>query len=341
VGEVTPILIVPGEGIDILDQTALPLEERRILLRDLDSVCEAIRSLRVRGAPLLGLTGACAMAIAAASDASDEGLQCAAETIIATRPTAVDLSAVTRRALAVALRCKHEAHRPGALWCFAEELLSVRQAEDRAMGEFGADLIAGAGAVLTHCNTGALATGGIGTAQGVIRSAWESSTLTRCFVTETRPLLQGSRLTSWELQRLGIPATLVPDTAVASLVASGQVEAVITGADRIAANGDTANKVGTYGLAVLAARHAIPFYIAAPRTTFDLACPNGAAIPIEFRDARDVGGYGATRFAPEGLDTYNPAFDVTPAELIAAFVTEQGVLRPPYRTSIAGLCNEP
>lgn len=338
---VSPLRILPGEGIEVIDQTALPLEERLVVLRDLDSVCEAICSLRVRGAPLLGIIGACALALAAESDSTDAGLRAAAAKITATRPTAVDLGAVTGRALELALGCPHEGTRADDLWGFAAGILAAREAEDRAMGEYGADLIVGASAVLTHCNTGALATGGIGTALGVIRLAWESATLERCFVTETRPLLQGARLTAWELQRLGIPSTLLPDTAAASLLASGSVGAVITGADRIAANGDTANKVGTYGLAVLAARHDIPFYVAAPRSTFDLDCATGSAIPIEFRDPAEVGGYGTTRFSPDGMDTYNPAFDVTPAALITAFVTERGVLRPPFAGPIAAFCDEP
>jgi methylthioribose-1-phosphate isomerase len=202
-------------------------------------------------------------------------------------------------------------------------------------------LLAPGAAVLTHCNTGALATGGIGTALGVIRVAWERGSLARCYATETRPLLQGARLTAWELRRLGIPATLVPDTAAASLIASGAVQAVITGADRIATNGDSANKVGTYGLAAVAARHAVPFYIAAPRTTIDPACPSGAAIPIEFRDGREVGGWGEVRWAPDGLEAYNPAFDVTPAGLITAIITEAGVARPPYSRSLADLLEMP
>jgi methylthioribose-1-phosphate isomerase len=341
VAEIVPIRILPGTGVEILDQTLLPLEERFAVVGDLDAACEAIRSLRVRGAPLLGLMGACALAIAAQRDPSDSALRTAVEQICATRPTAVDLGAITRQALAAALACPAEEPRAASLWDFAARILAVRQLEDRAMGNFGASLLVDARSVLTHCNTGALATGGIGTALGVIRCAWESATLERCYVTETRPLLQGARLTTWELRQLGVPTTLLPDTAAASLLASGQVDAVITGADRIAANGDTANKIGTYGLAVLAARHGIPFYIAAPRSTFDRDCPDGAAIPIEFREGNEVGGYGTTRWSPGGLYAYNPAFDVTPAELIAAFITEQGVLRPPFGPSIARLCNEP
>ena len=203
------------------------------------------------------------------------------------------------------------------------------------MGRLGADLLLAHGAVLTNCNTGALASGGIGTALGVIRTAWEQGRLAHCYATETRPLLQGARLTMWELQRLGIPATLVPDTAAAALIASGRVQAVITGADRIAANGDSANKVGTYGLALAAARHALPFYIAAPTSTIDPCCADADAIPIEFRDPAEVGGFGAVRWSPDGTTAWNPAFDVTPADLITAIVTEAAVLRPPLGSAIA------
>jgi methylthioribose-1-phosphate isomerase len=336
VTEIVPVRIERGVGIEILDQTVLPFDERRVSLTDLEAVCEAIRSLRIRGAPLLGIAGACGMAIAAQrGEASDNALDAAARTIAATRPTAVDLESAVERALSVARTSGNGAEsRRNALWDFACEMLERRRAEDQALGEAGADVIARARMVLTHCNTGALATGGIGTALGVIRCAWEAATLERCFVTETRPLLQGARLTAWELTRLGIPTTLLPDTAVASLLASNEVGAVITGADRIAANGDTANKIGTYGLAVLAARHGVPFYIAAPRSTFDPRCPDGTGIPIEFRDPREVGGYGETRWAPGGVDAYNPAFDVTPADLITGFITEHGVLRPPFGSAI-------
>lgn len=195
--------------------------------------------------------------------------------------------------------------------------------------------------MLTHCNAGALATGGSGTALAAVKCAWEAGTLTRCFVTETRPLLQGARLTAWELERAGVPATLLPDTAVASLLVSGEVDAIITGADRVAANGDTANKVGTYAIAVLAARHQVPMFFAAPRSTFDPACADGSRIPIEFRDGREVGGFGKSRWAPEGIAVYNPAFDVTPSDLIAGFVTDRGVLAAPYPAAIRALCNEP
>jgi methylthioribose-1-phosphate isomerase len=301
----------------------------RLELRTVSALCEAIAMLRVRGAPLLGLAGAAGLALAASERGpSDGALRTAASAIIATRPTAVDLGLAANRSLALALALP-EAERAAALWKEAADVLRRRQEEDRAMAAHGAAILP-AGAVLTHCNTGALATGGMGSALGVITAAWETGRIVRCFATETRPLLQGARLTAWELTRLGIPATLLPDTAAASLIASGQVQSVIVGADRIAANGDTANKVGTYGLASVAARHGVPFYVAAPRTTIDPTTPNGDAIPIEQRAANEVGGFGGQRWAPDGITAYNPAFDVTPAALIAAFVTERGIEHPPF-----------
>lgn len=331
----TPLRIDPGQGITVLDQTLLPHEERYLSLTTVAEVGEAIRELRVRGAPLLGLTGACAIAIAATERGTDDAtLDAAVREIDATRPTAADLGAALRRARDHALTMP-AADRAEGLWRHAARVLDERLAEDRALAEHGSQLFEPGSAVLTHCNTGALATGATGTALGVIAAAHARGLVTRCYATETRPLLQGARLTAWELGKLGIAGTLLPDTAATSLLASGNVQAVITGADRIAANGDTANKIGTYGLALAAARHGVPFYIAAPETTVDRDCPDGAAIPIEFRDAAEVGGFGSVRWAPDGLDAYNPAFDVTPAELIAAIVTERGVLRPPYGRTLA------
>lgn len=333
---VEAIRILPGAGIEILDQTLLPGATRYLVIDDLAELCEAIRALRVRGAPLLGIAAACGMAIAATHDPSTPALDAAAAAIKATRPTAVDLGAATDRALAWAL-ATDERDRAEALWRLAAEMLRDQIATDRAIGQHGAGLPGVEGAVLTHCNTGALATGGVGTALAVILAAWEAGRIERCYVTETRPLLQGARLTTWELVHLGIPVTLLPDTAAAALIASGAVGAVITGADRVAANGDTANKVGTYGLAVVAGRHGVPFYIAAPTTTVDLACPTGADIPIEFRDGAEVGGFGGQRWAPAGIETYNPAFDVTPASLITAIITERGVVQPPLDDGLAAL----
>jgi len=329
-GEVIPVRLHRGRGIEILDQTALPHDERILLLTDVPMLCEAIRALRVRGAPLLGAIGAAGMALAASTTgAADRPLRAAAAEIRGTRPTAVDLGAATYAALDRSLLLA-EAEREAHLWQWAESYLARRVTEDRQMGALGATLFVPGTAVLTHCNTGALATCGIGSALGVIRTAFEHGRLARCYATETRPLLQGARLTMWELAKLGIPATLLPDTAAGSLIASGKVQAVITGADRIAANGDTANKVGTYALASVAARHGVPFYIAAPTSTIDPACADGAHIPIEFRPGDEVGGYGESRWAPAAVETYNPAFDVTPAALIDAIITEREVVRGPY-----------
>lgn len=334
----TPIRILPGEGIEVLDQTLLPHEERYLRLKTVAAVAEAIRALRVRGAPLLGVTGACGMAIAGEERGTGpEALSLAAAELKATRPTAVDLGAMINEALAAAGEAGGKAERRAALWGFAERALARQRERDAALARHGRELPGLEGAVLTHCNTGGLATGGEGTALAVIAEAWRAGRIERCYATETRPLLQGARLTMWELGALGIPGTLLPDTAAASLIASGQVSAVITGADRIAANGDGANKVGTYGLAAVAARHGVPFYLAAPLSTFDRNTPSGAAIPIEFRGEDEVGGFGDDRWSPDGGGVYNPAFDVTPAELIAGIVCESGVLRPPYGPAIAGL----
>jgi methylthioribose-1-phosphate isomerase len=338
---ITPIRLSPGHGIDALDQTLLPSREVRLSLTDVDAVCEAIRELRVRGAPLLGIVGAAGMALGATTLGTDDAtLDAVATQLTATRPTAVDLGAGVRKALAGALAITEVAARPAFLWQHAEEMLARQAGDDRSIGEHGARLLQAGSAVLTHCNAGALATGGYGTALGVVRYAFDQGRVAHCYATETRPLLQGARLTMWELTRAGIPATLLPDTAVASLLASGRVQAVVTGADRIAANGDTANKVGTYGIAAVAARHGVPLYIAAPRTTIDIATPDGSAIPIEFRNDAEVGGYGDQRWTPPGTAAYNPAFDVTPAELIAAIITERGVVRAPFGPGLRALMSD-
>jgi methylthioribose-1-phosphate isomerase len=323
--------------IDLLDQTELPHREVRLRLSSVMTVCEAIASLRVRGAPLLGLMGVAGLAVAASERGPHEdGLRAAARTIAETRPTAVDLARATYAALDAALAMPPP-ERERSLWEAAGAYLQRRVAEDTALADHGVPLMPVGGAVLTHCNTGVLATGGVGTALGVIRRAWEAGRVSHVYATETRPLLQGARLTAWELTRLGLPSSLLPDTAAAALIASGRVQAVITGADRVAANGDTANKVGTYGLAAVAARHGIPFFIAAPLSTIDLDCPDGAHIPIEFRTDDEVGGFAGVRWAPGGLGAFNPAFDVTPASLIAAVITERGVARAPYTTSLVAL----
>lgn len=336
----TPIRAVPP-ALEALDQTELPHRKVWLSLRSVEELREAIVSLRVRGAPLLGLCGAAGVAIAAEDRGPDEGtLRAATERIASARPTAVELRTGAEGALRVALEAP-ERLRAERLWQHFEAYLARRIAEDRALSEHGAALLKDGSAVLTHCNTGALATGGIGTALGVVRVAFEQGRLVHCYATETRPLLQGARLTAWELRNAGIPATLLPDTAAGALLASGKVSAVITGADRIAMNGDSANKVGTYGLAAVAARHGVPFYIAAPRTTIDASCPDGTNIPIEFRDGAEVGGFDGQRWSPDGLGAFNPAFDVTPAELIAGIITETAVAFPPFGSSLSEQLSRP
>ena len=276
-------------------------------------VADAIRGLAIRGAPAIGVAAAYALALAAArGDDLDE----AAALLAAARPTAVNL--------VWALEQMRDEPSPAHARAIHEEEVD----RCRAMASHAAELFGGGTRALTHCNAGGLATGGYGSAVGALRTAWERGLLERVWVDETRPLLQGSRLTAWELETAGIPYAVIADSAAASLMAAGEVDCVITGADRIAANGDTANKIGTYSLAVLAAHHGIPLYVVAPTSTIDLATPTGSGIPIEERAAAEI----TTRFAAR-----NPAFDVTPADLIAAIVTEHGVHRAPYAQSLASL----
>jgi methylthioribose-1-phosphate isomerase len=306
-GTVEPFRFEDG-ALLILDQRALPAEESWIRCETVEQVAECIRTLAVRGAPAIGIAAAYALALAEDRDA-------AAELLRSTRPTAVNL--------AWALERTRDADDPLEA---ARRLHQDQRDADRRLAELGAELFGERTRALTHCNTGALATGGIGTACGVLRVAWEQGRLAEVWVDETRPLLQGARLTAWELRQAGIPHRVVADSAAGSLMAQGRVDRVIVGADRIAANGDVANKVGTYPLAVLADRHGVPFYVAAPVSTIDPATPDGASIPIEERDPAEIVAAG---------DAFNPAFDVTPAELVTAIVTEAGVLEPPYGESIA------
>ena len=292
----------------VLDQRALPEAERWIRCETVEQVADCIRTLAVRGAPAIGLAAAYGMALA-----DDRGA--AAALLRSTRPTAVNL--------AWAIEQCGEAADPLET---ARRLHREQHEADRRLAELGAQLFEDGTRALTHCNAGALATGGFGTAGGVLRAAWERGSLASVWVDETRQLLQGARLTAWELRRAGIPHRVVADSAAGSLMARGQVDRVVVGADRVAANGDVANKVGTYPLAVLAARHGVPFYVAAPLSTIDPRTPDGSAIPIEERDPAEV---------LAGGDAFNPAFDVTPAELVTAIVTEAGVLEPPFADSIA------
>jgi methylthioribose-1-phosphate isomerase len=298
----------------VLDQRRLPAEEAWIRCETPAQATECIRTLAVRGAPAIGLAAAYAMALA---DRAGEDLGQAAELLRGARPTAVNLGWAVDQALS--------AEEPLAL---AIRLHDEQREADRRLAEIGAERFAEGDRALTHCNTGPLATGGFGTAGGVLHAAWDQGRLAQVWVDETRPLLQGARLTAWELGRAGIPFRVVTDSAAGGLMARGLVDRVVVGADRIAANGDVANKVGTYPLAVLAARHDIPFYVAAPVSTIDPATPSGAEIPIEEREPAEVTADG---------HAFNPAFDVTPAELVTAIFTEAGALEPPYGESIASV----
>ena len=330
-----------GTQLQLLDQTRLPHEEITVTISDYRVAAAAITEMRVRGAPAIGVTAAFAMVLAAAELQSRErdhfigSLRQAGSHIAAARPTAVNLGWAVRRMLRVA-----EAEPdPGSILPRLESEARRVQEEDEAInrriGENGRPLMPADGqGVLTHCNTGALATSAFGTALGVIRAGWEAGGRFRVYNTETRPWLQGARLTSWEFRQLGIPATLVADSAAGMLMLNGDVSCVIAGADRIAANGDTANKIGTYALAVLARENNIPFYIAAPTSTVDLAVSSGADITIEERPQHEVTSYGGTPVAPEGTPAYNPAFDVTPSRYITAIITEAAVCRPPYEASL-------
>lgn len=342
-----PHIEYAGGILQIIDQTLLPGETVVIKLRTVPEVIEAIRALRIRGAPAIGIAGAYGMCIGAkaasgsARNAADffKALEEAGAALSAARPTAVNLS------WAVAKLTQHarESGESGeglaqivhSMEKFALAIHSDDIATCRSIGDAGAALLASDSVVLTHCNTGTLATGGYGTALGVIRSAWRMGVLKHVLVGETRPLLQGARLTAWELGRDGIPYTLITDSMAAHFMQRGDVSAVVVGADRIARNGDFANKIGTYGLAVSANAHSIPFYVAAPHSTFDVTIASGEEIDLEQRNPTEVLDFAGVRIAPAGASAFNPAFDVTPAKLVTAFVTESGVLRPPFTESIA------
>jgi methylthioribose-1-phosphate isomerase len=329
-----------GGALHLLDQTRLPAEERWLACTTPGEVADAIRRLAVRGAPAIGVAAAYALALgmraATPGEPPLDRFERDAELLAATRPTAVNLRWAIDRAGRAAEACADEGADAvaAALEDVAHAIAAEQLEADRRMAELGAELIEPGDRVLTHCNTGALATGGTGTAGGVIAKAWEAGRLESVWVDETRPLLQGARLTAWELSRAGIPFRLVTDASVGALMARGLVDRVIVGADRIARNGDVANKIGTYTIAVLANRHAVPFYVAAPLSTIDPATATGDEIAIEERDAAEVTRLGDQEIAPDGAPAANFAFDVTPAELVAAIVTEAGVLRPPYEESI-------
>ena len=335
----------------MIDQTRLPLDPALIECRDHSQVAEAIKSLRIRGAPAIGLAAAYGTVLAARSLARQgltgrrfhAALEKAMEDLRQTRPTAVNLFWALDR-----LRRLIEQHAnssPAAiadiLLVEADRMLDEDEEANRSIGRYGAELIPDGANVLTHCNTGSLATAAFGTALGVIRAAYEQGKRVHVWVDETRPLLQGARLTAWELQEAGIPFTLITDSMAGHFMARGEIDLAMVGADRIVANGDAANKIGTYSAAVLARYHDIPFYFVAPTSSIDLGTPSGDRITIEQRSPEEVTSFGDVRTAPHGTDAVNPAFDVTPAGLIAGIVTERGVVRPPFAEGLARVGSEP
>jgi methylthioribose-1-phosphate isomerase len=333
-----------GPALVLVDQTRLPRESVLVRCHDAEQVAHAIRSMQVRGAPAIGVSAAYGLALTALSQATDdpstflETLQASAELLAATRPTAVNLQWALDRVMTHAKEMVNAAGvaeaRAGVLR-LADEMAAEDVAVNRRIGANGLELVGDGANVLTHCNAGALATVDYGTALGVVRAAHEAGRGIHVFVDETRPFLQGARLTAWELQQLGVPMTLITDSMAGHFMSRGNVDLVVVGADRIAANGDVANKIGTYSVAVLAHENGVPFYVAAPLSTIDLSLASGADIPIEERASREVTEVLGSPIAPDGVLAAHPAFDVTPARLITAIITERGVLRPPYAESLA------
>jgi methylthioribose-1-phosphate isomerase len=332
-------------GVRLIDQTKLPTEETYVTCTSYEEVADAIRTMIVRGAPAIGVTAAMGVALGVRdSQARDHAelqrdFDHICEVLAATRPTAVNLFWAIRR-----MRNKFEHVSTQPIPRIQQELVTEAQrmlvediAANQAMGRHGAGLLPSSGGVLTHCNAGALATCGYGTALGVIRAAVDSGKKLHVFADETRPFLQGSRLTAWELMKDRIPTTLISDNMAGAMMQQGKIAAVIVGADRIAANGDVANKIGTYTVAVLAKAHGIPFYVAAPLSTVDLATPDGSRIPIEQRSSREVTHLAGKQIAPDGVAVENPAFDVTPNAYVTAIITERGVARAPYAESLREL----
>lgn len=326
----------------LLDQRKLPGEEHYDHLRDLEQVAIAIETLSVRGAPAIGIAAAYGMVLASASrrtEAFPEAMRMADDRLRRTRPTAVNLAWALDR-MAGVVREVESLSRPDQVARLATEARAIHRedvASCRAMGRIGAARVADGATILTHCNAGALATGGYGTALGVVRAAREAGKRVRVVACETRPVLQGARLTAWELAKDGFDVTLITDSMVGQLMRRGGVSLVVVGADRVAANGDVANKIGTYSVACLASLHDVPFYVAAPWSTVDLECPDGEAIPIEQRDPREVLSLADLAIAPVGVKADNPAFDVTPARLVRALFTERGEVAPPTPATLRRL----
>ncbi|MGE5047349.1 MAG: S-methyl-5-thioribose-1-phosphate isomerase [Deltaproteobacteria bacterium] len=317
-------------ALHLLDQRNLPARADVVTVRSAGETAQAIRDMVVRGAPAIGCAAAYGLALSALAA---EDFEAARQMLLEARPTAVNLRWSLERLSRVQPRSF------AALKAEADRVLEEDLAACKAIGRFGAQLVPDGRGILTHCNAGGLATAGYGTALGVVRAALESGKKCAVFADETRPWLQGARLTAWELLQDGIPVTLLPDVAAASLLGSGRIGCVVVGADRIARNGDTANKVGTYPLALAAHAAGVPFYVAAPTSTVDLRAASGSEIPIEQRPAREVTHLGGARVAAEGVEVFNPAFDVTPSRFITAIVTERGVAAPPFEASLQALAS--
>jgi len=333
---------IPGK-VRIIDQTMLPHEEVYLDLADYRDMASAIREMRIRGAPALGVAAAYGMALGAQeieAGSKEEflsSLRSVSDTLGATRPTAVNLFWALERMRRVAEAVEDVAQMQSALLAEAKRIDAENEEADRKLSGYGAELIRYGFTILTHCNAGALATAGYGTAVGVIRAAHEQGKRIHVFVGETRPLLQGARLTAWELKQEGIPFTLITDTMTGHFLSRGRIDCVVVGADRIVANGDAANKIGTYNVAVLAMENGVPFYVAAPTSTVDLSLTSGDEIPIEERDPEEVTRIRGIAIAPKGVNVANPAFDVTPHRYISAIITERGVAREPYIESLRAL----
>ena len=335
-------------GVVFIDQTKLPTEEVYVTCTTHQQVADVIRNMVVRGAPAIGVAAAMGIALGVQNSKAETGAELKkefgqiSEIIRQTRPTAVNLFWAIRR---MTEKFEHLRARPipqvkQALVEEAQRMHAEDIAANQAMGRHGATLMPASGGVLTHCNAGALATAGYGTALGVIRAAVEAGKKIHVYADETRPFLQGSRLTAWELMKDGIPTTVISDNMAGAMMAQGKIRAIVVGADRIAANGDVANKIGTYSIAILAKEHGIPFYVAAPLSTVDFDCPDGSKIPIEQRNTREVSHIAGKQMVPDGVEIENPAFDVTPAKYVAAIITEKGVARAPYTESLKNLAAE-
>jgi methylthioribose-1-phosphate isomerase len=338
------------DGVVMIDQRLLPTREEYVTLASPEEVAWAIKEMVIRGAPAIGVAAAMGVALAAhkARDRSPEGFEEAFESAVAliegTRPTAVNLFWALARMRAFFHQNREGKDNDALADLLIEEAKGILEediAMNRRLGDLGAGLMPQEGTVLTHCNAGALATGGYGTALGVIRSAVSRGKAIHVMAGETRPLLQGARLTAWELQKDGIPTTLITDSMSGHFMKKGDIRVAVVGADRIAANGDTANKIGTYTVAILAREHGVPFYVAAPFSTVDMNLATGDEIPIEERAPIEVARVGETRVAPEGIDVANPAFDVTPASYITAIITDRGVALPPFAQSLKEMASAP